>query len=544
MSSKGALTDLRNPSRRYDLGNHVYIVGRDDTCDLVFPHDGELSRKHCLIFPIGEQFYLMDFKSSNGVYLNDQKVNQSFLHPGDKISIGEQAFRFEQEGSAVPGDEGSEGAKKFHTMMDFKEKLEKTNELLANPDTGLEEDPKEADAFNKLCILYKVAKLIASELELDELLNKIIDLAIRVVRADRGFVLLLDERGQLQKVMSRKMEGMMTGNGPIHISGSIVRETCQKREPLLTQDAMMDKRFETSGSVMMFNIRSAMCCPMFNKRGGLNGVIYLDNRLQARSFTEDDLELLSAFADQAAIAIENAKLFNQVRKETEMRNNLSRYLSPQVVEKVLKEGAAPGIGGKSVRVAILFADIRGFTTFSEKQGPDKAIQFLNAYLPAMTRIIFANQGTLDKFLGDGIMAVFGAPFEIQQNSLKAIQAAVRMQSEMKNINRARLQAGEQPLHMGIGINTGPVISGNVGLHSEDSAQSRLEFTVIGDTVNTAARLQGAAGPGEILVTEGTYLEAREAIQGKLRVVPRGEMTFKGKEIPINIMKVEPLVVGR
>lgn len=534
---RAILKSLTGGSQDHELGQGICMVGRDESCDMVFPHDQELSRKHCLIFPLDERYFLVDYKSSNGVRVNDQRVEQCFLRDGDRVALGEQVFTFQQIREEKKEDGG---AKKFHTMLDLKENLAKETVVLLEEqkEEVAENEVVEGDAFRKLVILYQVSKLIASELKLDELLNKVIDLSIQVIKADRGFVLLVNKDGRFHTVVSRKMEGMITSDGPIHISGSIVRETCTSKKPLLTQDAMMDRRFQTSGSVMMYNIRSAMCVPMFNRQGGLSGVIYLDNRLQSHQFTEDDMQLLSAFADQAGIALQNAMLFEKVKQETQIRNNLSRYLSPQVVEKVLKDGQSPDLGGKTVRTSILFADIRGFTTFSEKQGPQKVIQFLNEYLPAMTRIIFANQGTLDKFLGDGIMAVFGAPFEVKNNAVKAIQSAVFMQHEMHNVNRARLQAGEQPLNMGIGINTGEVISGNVGLVSEEAGQSRLEFTVIGDAVNTAARLQGAAGPGEILITEETYEEAKELIEGRLRVVPRGGMTFKGKDVPVNIFKVE------
>ncbi len=535
---KAILNNLKPGQPDYELGPGLCVVGRDESSDMVFSQDQEMSRKHCLIFPLGNRYFLIDFKSSNGVLVNDQHVESCFLRDGDQVRMGEQAFEFSQKKE----ESKEEGAKKYHTMLDLKENLAKETVVLLEEGVAVAEaadqEEGQSDAFKKLVILYQVSKLIASELKLDDLLNKVIDMAVKVIQADRGFVLLVNKEGKFHTVVSRKMEGMMTSDGPIHISGSIVRETCEAKKPLLTQDAMMDQRFQTSGSVMMYNIRSAMCCPMFNRQGGLAGVIYLDNRLQSNPFTDDDLQLLSAFADQAAIAIQNAMLFEQVKAETQIKNNHSRYLSPQVVEKVLKEGKSPEVGGKTMRTSILFADIRGFTTFSEKQGPEKSIQFLNEYLPAMTRIIFANQGTLDKFLGDGIMAVFGAPFEIKMSAVKAIQAAVFMQHEMHNLNRARLQTGEQPLHMGIGVNTGDVISGNVGLVSENASESRLEFTVIGDTVNTAARLQGAAGPGEILITEETYNEAREMIEGRLRVVPRGGMLFKGKEQELNIFKIE------
>jgi adenylate cyclase len=506
---------------------------------MIFPQDQELSRKHCMVFPLDGRYFLVDYKSSNGVRVNDKPVEHCFLATGDRVSMGEQVFTFEQLDEGAPAS----SSKAQHTMLDLQQNLAKETVVLLQEEattSGPAESKEEGDAFKKLIILYQVSKLIASELKLEDLLNKVIDLAIQVSKADRGFVLLVGKDGKFTTVVSRKMEGMMTSDGPIHISGSIVRETCESKKPLLTQDAMMDQRFQTSGSVMMYNIRSAMCVPMFNRQGGLSGVIYLDNRLQSNKFTEEDLQLLSAFADQAAIALQNAILFQKAKDETQIRNNLSRYLSPQVVEKVLRDGHAPNVGGKVVRTSILFADIRGFTTFSEKQGAQKVIQFLNEFLPTMTKIIFANQGTLDKFLGDGIMAVFGAPFEIQLNAVKAIQAAVYMQHEMHNINRVRLQNGELPLHMGIGINTGEVISGNVGLASEEEGQSRLEFTVIGDTVNTAARLQGAAGPGEVLITEQTLIESRDTIEGRLRVVPRGEMTFKGKDVPVNIFKIEQL----
>jgi adenylate cyclase len=285
----------------------------------------------------------------------------------------------------------------------------------------------------------------------------------------------------------------------------------------------------------MFNIRSAMCVPLLNKQGRMIGCLYVDNRIQSDCFEDDDLRLLSAFADQASIAIENAKLYEKIRHETNVRNNLSRYLSPDLVERLINERSSGAIlGGERVEATVLFADIRGFTTFSEKWPSKDVITFLNEYLSRMTRIIFQYKGTLDKYIGDGIMAVFGAPFNPDYAPARAVMAALHMQSEMKSLHKRWAEMGYPPMQIGIGINTGEVTAGNIGFRDEDNdARSRLDFTVIGDAVNTAARLESIAPGGSILISQATC----DQISDRFTVKAEGEKNVKGKSKAVRVYRV-------
>ncbi len=522
----------------YLLEDSVCIIGRDPLCNIIMD-DQEMSRKHAIIVRGEEGYLLVDFKSSNGVYVNDERIEQCYLHDGDEIRMGETVFTFREkdEGdSGVAAGEGAGGSR--HSMDELGTSLRQDTILMLDK----REVSRAGDAFEKLLILYQIGKIINSVLDRQEVLNKVIDLALKVMKADRGFIMLKNENGKLVPTVARQMENMMAHDGPITISRNIVMACVRERKPILTQDALVDQRFQTSGSIQMYNIRSAMCVPLNNKNGELIGVLYVDNRIQSHCFREEDLQLLTAFADQAAIAIENANLYMKVQEEARIRNNLSRYLSPDLVDRIMKESVTPELGGERVEATMLFADIRGFTSFSESRSSKEVIEFLNEYLSQMTRVIFAYRGTLDKYMGDGIMAIFGPPFNPKNAPVKAVQAALMMQYQMTQLNERWQRMGYPRMSIGIGINTGEVTAGNIGYTDEkDSSKSRLDFTVIGDAVNTAARLESIAGPGEILITEETCRKLRESPLGAQFVVEnRGEQRVKGKQKPVVVYCVKGL----
>lgn len=528
---------LKHKAGEYTLSGGVCSIGREPSCTIFFD-DQELSRKHALIVGVSGEFTLMDFKSSNGVEVNSRAVEQCRLHNGDLIKMGSQMFEFRRE---VDADEPVKAAGKAASIVSAggdKSRLFTMLDLAGSKplSTLAEPLPAEAhgsgetdDAVQKLLILYQVSKIINSELEVTPLLNKVIDLALEVMKADRGFIMLVDPAtGNLVPTVSREMEGMMGKHGPTTISKSIVDESFEKGRPVLTKDALVDPRFVTSGSIQMYNIRSALCVPLKAKDRTL-GVIYVDNRIQSNCFEDDDLKLLTAFGDQAAIALENAKLLATIADETRQRENLSRFLSPDIVEKILAEKGDIGRGGQLVCATILFCDIRGFTSFSEtkRAQPQLVVNILNQYLEAMTACIFDHGGTLDKYLGDGILAIFGAPFKPEDAPFRAVSAAMAMQIAMDRLCKQWLETDNITLMMGVGINTGEVVAGSIG------SPMRMDYTVIGDAVNTASRICSLAQGREILITEATY----SAVQERIEVRDPMQVKVKGKTEPIVVHKV-------
>lgn len=217
--------------------------------------------------------------------------------------------------------------------------------------------------------------------------------------------------------------------------------------------------------------------------------------------------------------------------ETEiLRAALSRYLSPQVMEQVLSDPDLRSLRSARREVTVLFADIRDFTAFAERHQPEEVVDVLHEYFDLMVRVLFEYQGTLDKFLGDGLLALFGTPVKQADHPQRAVQAALEIQRATTALNTARRHRGQPTLHLGIGINSGEAIVGNIG------SEKRMEYTVVGDMVNVAQRLQVQAGGGEILI--GTSLFPH--VQHLVRVYDTVEMQVKGRQRSVRAHRIGPL----
>nr|MBI3612786.1 GAF domain-containing protein [Nitrospirota bacterium] len=374
----------------------------------------------------------------------------------------------------------------------------------------------------EMTTLAEVGRMINSVLTMDKLLNLIMDLVINAMFAERGLLMLKDAMtGDLTVQVARNMtmESQSGTKSRWTISTNICSKVANEGKPILATDAQSDDQFQGMHSVMAYNLASLVCVPMKAKSGEVIGVIYVDNRVVSGAFTEDSVELLTNIANQAAIAIENALLYESVQKETHVRMSLQRYLSPSVVEDVMKskEGALK-LGGAKVDCSVLFADICGFTPLAESLDPEHVVGFLNEYFTAMTEIVFRHQGTLDKFIGDAIMAVFGAPVAMSDHACKAVTAAIEMQREAQRLRERAEKAGRMAFHLRIGINTGPVIAGNIG------SPSRLDYTVIGDTVNVASRLDPLAPADGIVISDATY----QQVKGLVRADKLPPVQIKGR----------------
>ena len=233
-------------------------------------------------------------------------------------------------------------------------------------------------------------------------------------------------------------------------------------------------------------------------RDEVNGFLALGYKKSGHFYTREDIDLLTTLADQGAVAIENARLVEQMRKEETVRTNLARYLSPQIVDQIIQKDVKVNLGGGRKVVTVLFSDIRNFTTITETRPPDQLVQILNEYFTEMAGIIFENQGSLDKYIGDAIVAVFGSLIPLENTASHAVTAAIQMMRRLPVLNEKWLKEYGFTMAIGIGINTGEVFLGNIG------SPERMEFTVIGDTVNVASRFSGLAKPGQILMTRETF----------------------------------------
>ncbi len=248
-------------------------------------------------------------------------------------------------------------------------------------------------------------------------------------------------------------------------------------------------------SALLEKLKTTLVFPMV-RRNEVVGMLALGEPKSGKFYSNEDVELLNTLVNQGAIALENARLAEKMRDEEIIRANLARYLSPQVVDSVMRRKVDVDLGGDRKVVTVLISDIRGFTSLTETQSPERLVSILNEYFTEMAQVVFGHQGSLDKYVGDAIVAVFGSLIDLENQTDQAVHASLAMMRKMALLN-AKWAVEEEGFHMdiGVGIDTGEVFLGNLG------SLKRMEFTVLGSTVNNASILSDEAGPGEILITE-------------------------------------------
>jgi adenylate cyclase len=318
------------------------------------------------------------------------------------------------------------------------------------------------------------------------------------------------------------------GTGEVAISGSIVRKALEGGEAVLTKDARLD--FAGSDSIISANIRSAICTPLL-LQGSTIGVILLDSPGREK-FTERDRDLVTAIANISAVAIERARLTEELREQSQLRQNLERFLSPNVAKALARHVAQYGKLWEAQEqvVSVLFADVKGFTSLSERLSPREVQDLLNEYLHEMTDVIFRYNGTVDKYIGDGIMAIFGAPRlpdepVDDEHAIRAVAAALEMQAAQKRL--VDKWEPSKAFSIRIGVNTGTAFTGFFG------TRHRLEYTAIGDTVNTASRLESAAEPGSVFIGDDTA----QMVRAGFNLQEMGQLQLKGKQRLVSAFKV-------
>jgi adenylate cyclase len=364
----------------------------------------------------------------------------------------------------------------------------------------------------------------------EEVLQQVMDIVFESIPAERGFLMLAGEEKDATSLTAKvtKYRQKSHDRGKITVSKTIAQRVLNDRVAILTSDALADARFNSGDSIRINQIRSAMVAPLWNREEVI-GIIHLDTSALTHAFTENDLDLLSALANFAAVAIERSRLNEKIAMEEKKRERLGRFLSPQVASRIIATNDSQGfeLGEPEVRdVTVLFADIVGFTSLSEKLTPSAIALVLNDYLSRMTDAIFMFEGTLDKYIGDAIMAVFGAPLDMPDHAARAVKTAIEMRTRLAEFNAER-KSGPL-LNIRIGINSGKAVAGEIG------SVNKREYTVLGDTVNTASRLESSvAKPGLIVIGPNTY----DAVKGLFDLRPMGEFALKGKENKVVVHEV-------
>jgi adenylate cyclase len=516
------------------------VVGRAPSSDIAI-FDPTISRRHAELQVDESGLRVRDLGSSNGTFHNGERIEDSdavALAPGDTITFGKVAFRVQplgpttvhspSGGFTAPPD-GSNGHIRASATIVRQMPVRDSQGALAALGTS---DPRISTAPNaaaslgedksqqKLATLLEVSKGLGKAVDIDALLEKIVRYAYQILEVDRVAIALCEDGRELIPKIARDKRG---SEQPRAVPQSIARKVVQDKVAILSDNAGEDSRFGGQ-SILMQQIRSAICCPLVGSEDRVLGVLYVDNVTTTHRFSEHDLEYLIAFAGIAAAGIENQQFAQRIQKEMLARENLTRYFAPQVAEQIASSREAARLGGEKRPVAVLFSDIRGFTPLSETMRPDDMASLLSEYFTEMVECVFRHDGTLDKFMGDAVMAQWGAPIATGNDADRALLAAIDMMRALTKLNAKWKTEGRPQLQHGIALNYGEAFAGNIG------SERRLEFTVIGDTVNTAYRLCSAAEAGQILVTE----EMKQALISPPRLTACPPMELKGKSQPIPV----------
>jgi adenylate cyclase len=378
--------------------------------------------------------------------------------------------------------------------------------------------------YERLRLSHELSREIALERDLPSLLNKILLTIFKFVRADRGVIFLKANDGQLVPGASQRRDGT---NQPIPVSSTIMSHVIRERATVLTHDAAMDFAASKGKSMILNRISSAIVAPLLHNDEIL-GVLWLDSETLAQ-FQPKDMEIVTAIATQAAMFIEINILGRKIEQEVVNRERFSRLLSPNVAQRVMSGELEVKKGGQLVEECTVFnSDIRGFTRMSDGANPAGIVEMLNDYFELMVEVLFKHEGTLDKFMGDGIMALWGAPVVHADDALRSVECALEQMELLGKFNRTRMEDGHAALAMGIGIHTGPLVAGYIG------SSKALSYTVIGDTANTSARLCGVAAAGQILVSEQTLSK----LGGKFETEELPPAQLKGKEKPFRMFDIK------
>jgi len=344
------------------------------------------------------------------------------------------------------------------------------------------------------------------------------------VPAERTFLLLRDSADQA--VTARVMRARDGSTPEASLSRTIITKVMRERIAMLADDARYDSRLDGAGSIQaMVNIRSFMCAPLWN-RNEVIGVLYTDNPKQKR-FTAEDLDVFAALANYAAVAIEQARIGEQLQKETQKRERLQRYHSPAVVNKILGGSSAidAEFEAQERDVTVMFIDLVGFTSRSEQMTPLEVAKMLNYFFSQMAEQIFEFDGTLDKFIGDAILAIFGAPLAQKDHADRPIQAALAMRESLAEMNK---DWPGNPLRMRIALNSGVALTGDIG------SPRRREFTVLGDVVNSCSRIESTVcKPDQIVCSRATLDRAKGSYDTK----SLGTVSLRGRQAELEVFEI-------
>jgi adenylate cyclase len=531
------------------------LIGRAPTCDIVIIAPG-VSRQHAKLKLAGGLCVLSDIGSRYGTELNGTPIaGETPLKAGDVFRCGQVTLSIEQR-----VDSHELLSEHHHLLEDSGTLVRKLDPALAEEaqskpaapakpgPQGAVQAPRDRRCANDrrvatrpypgadrrtgrdrrqprfLRLLTEISKTLVTVQPLPKILTKVVDLVFDVVPAERAFLLLRDAADQ---ALTARVLRNRDGSAPEQttLSRTIVNRVMRERVAMLAQDALYDPRLDAASSVQGMHVRSFMCAPLWN-RNDVIGVLYVDSP-RSKRFVADDLDVFTALANYAAVAIEQARMSEQLLQEGKWRERLQRYHSPGVVNRILLGGS--GVDSPLIAqerdVTIMFCDIVAFTALCEGMKPYQVAELLNQYFTRMAECLFEHEGTLDKFIGDAILAVFGAPFSQEDHADRAVQAALSMRRSLAEMNAAQ---PERTFRMRIALNSGRALTGDIG------SPRRREFTVLGDVVNIASRLESSVcKPDQIIATRETI----ERLKQRIPATSLGRVSVRGRQGEVDIYEL-------
>ena len=531
MEMKLVYYDLNSELQEFRIEKNYITVGRKEDNDIVLK-DIFVSRYHCNLIEDQNTFYILDKGSKYGTLLNGEQIEKAPLKPGDQIKIGNIIVHFlAAEESLKKWAESGNDRLGFNLDDDLEFILSSLSEGEDDLNSEMLKEllnkikVKQIEYGKKLRnyqIMYRVGTMINSIFDFDILIKMILDLALEVTEGDRGYIIIRDTETKEDKILFHKN----IDNPSAFLSKTMIAKLVKDKIPFIINESDLT----SSGygeSARASNISSAMLSPLLNKNMDFVGAIYIDRNKRFTSFSDSDLDLMKIFSSYVSISIENSQLFAKVRKEEHIKNNLKRYLSSSIVDTVSLE-ADLKLGGHEEDISIMFIDIRNFTPLSEKLSPDEVVSLLNGFFNFTAEYIFKYKGTLDKFIGDCVMTIYGAPIKDEDHADNAVKTALEIRDYfLKDFRKQIKKDFKLDIDIGIGINSGPAIVGNIG------TDDRMDYTAISDTVNTAERIESKSRDGAVYISRAT----RSRLKCKYKIISKGEMTLKGKAEPQEVFEV-------
>lgn len=481
-------------------GNRV-TLGRGETCDLIIP-DERLEAAHARIERNDMGVILTDLGTPEGTYLNGKRIVRARLQPNDTIQLA---------GASSPG-----AVRSTQTVIGSKT-------FAVRP---LEAVIRQNAAVGGLESLLQMSAALARPGGPEEKLDQMLDFSLGLGNFDRASVWVIDPDQPDNFLFQRhKQRGKQA---PAEVSQTVLQQV-MKGEALVIQDVNLDQRVEHAQSIKLQNIRTCVGLPLATSNR-VWGVLYLDS-LQPHSLSNtQEQEFLGSFASLAAVAIENSWLSARAQQEALVKDRMARFFPPSAIDAIMAKTGGGDIGGSEMNVTILFCDIRNYTGISYEQPPSRVARWISDYFSRLVPVVFRHSGTLEKYIGDAMLAIWGAPLEMSptEQALLACRAAVEIHREVEEFAKAW---PDLECQVGIGIHHGLAYVGTIG------HESYLQYAALGSTTNMAARLCSAAGPGETILSRGVADLLPDA---EFRRTARPAVHAKGFPHAVEISLLEPV----